>query len=133
MATIAIGFDGTIVIDKYPEIGELIPGAIETIKCLQNHGHDVIIWTKRDKLELQEMIIFLEDNGVKIDINKFPHYTSSPKNQADLYIDDKILGAPKKINGDKEYLDWSAVGYWLSVYKYINVEHYAELREVSIS
>lgn len=30
--TIAVDFDGTIVLHAFPEIGEPVPGAIETIK-----------------------------------------------------------------------------------------------------
>ena len=36
---IGIDFDNTICIDEWPEIGALIPGAIETIKELQGEHY----------------------------------------------------------------------------------------------
>lgn len=38
---VAVDFDGTIVTHDYPRIGTLIPGAKETIKCLQDNGYKV--------------------------------------------------------------------------------------------
>ena len=46
---IAIDFDGTIVEHAYPKIGKPIPFAIETLKMLQNDGHQLILWTVRRK------------------------------------------------------------------------------------
>ena len=47
MAIFAIDFDGTIVSDKYPEIGEPFPEAIETIREIKKLGHKIIIWSCR--------------------------------------------------------------------------------------
>ena len=44
---IAIDFDGTIVEDKYPEIGKPMIFAFETMKRLQNKGFRLILWTYR--------------------------------------------------------------------------------------
>lgn len=37
---IAVGFDGTIVEDKYPEIGAAKPLAVKVLKDLVSEGHD---------------------------------------------------------------------------------------------
>ena len=42
--TIAVDFDGTIVKHKYPEIGEEIPFAVETLKELQKEQHRIMIF-----------------------------------------------------------------------------------------
>ena len=44
---IGIDFDGTIVEHKYPEIGNPVPGALETMKDLIQQGHKIILWTMR--------------------------------------------------------------------------------------
>jgi len=45
--TIAVDFDGTIVENKYPQIGKPIIFALETLKKLQEEGHLLILWTYR--------------------------------------------------------------------------------------
>ena len=45
---IGVDFDNTICIDEWPEIGALIPGAIETIKELQAKGHKIVLYTQRN-------------------------------------------------------------------------------------
>ena len=44
---LAIDFDGTIVMDKYPEIGEMIEGAKTAINQLHADGYEIIIWSCR--------------------------------------------------------------------------------------
>lgn len=45
---IAIDFDGTIVENRYPEIGHERPFAIETLKLLQQDHHRLVLWTCRE-------------------------------------------------------------------------------------
>ena len=53
---IAVDFDGTIVIHRYPAIGEEIPFATETLKMLIKDGHQLILWSVREGTLLQEAI-----------------------------------------------------------------------------
>ena len=46
--TIAVDFDGTIVEHRYPQIGEEIPFAVETLKMLVQDHHKVILWSVRE-------------------------------------------------------------------------------------
>ena len=46
--TIAVDFDGTIVEHRYPQIGEEIPFAIETLKMLIKDRHRLILWSVRE-------------------------------------------------------------------------------------
>lgn len=99
---LAIDFDGTIVNDRFPEIGELIPQAIDTILQLQACGHKLILWTCRengpDRNYIEEAINFCAQYGLFFDaINEnmpdspFAHLGNSRKIYADYYIDDKSI------------------------------------------
>ncbi|MFP4018110.1 MAG: BT0820 family HAD-type phosphatase [Bacteroidales bacterium] len=95
---IAVDFDGTIVENKYPEIGKPKLFAFETLKELQKRGILLILWTYRSGKELQEAVDFCKKNGIEFyAVNKnYPEeqYDSSisRKIDADIYIDDKNLG-----------------------------------------
>ena len=44
---IAVDFDGTIVTHRYPDIGDEIPFATETLKMLIKEHHKLILWRDR--------------------------------------------------------------------------------------
>ena len=92
----AIDFDGTIVTNKYPNIGYLKRNAKEVINKLYDEGHDIIINSCRQGREEREMVEFLIDNEIKFDeVNKNLCYrieeygNDCRKIGADIYIDDK--------------------------------------------
>lgn len=95
---IAVDFDGTIVEHKFPAIGKERPFAFETLKMLQQDGHDLILWTYRDGELLQEAVDYCKANGVEFYAinNSYPgeEYdpTISRKINADLFIDDRSIG-----------------------------------------
>ena len=96
---IAVDFDGTIVEHKYPQIGNEIPFAIESLLALQKEGHQLILWTYRTGELLQEAVNFCSNNGlIFYAVNRnypeeeFEHETVSRKIYADLYIDDRNIG-----------------------------------------
>ena len=95
---IAVDFDGTIVEDAYPGIGEPRIFAFETLKRLQQDGHRLILWTYRCNSRLDEAVIFCRENGIKFyAVNKsFPEEEFngdvSRKIMADLFIDDRNIG-----------------------------------------
>jgi len=95
---IAIDFDGTIVEDGYPGIGNPRLFAFETLKRLQEDGHRLILWTYRHGTKLDEAVEFCKANGVEFyAVNKsFPEESStdgvSRKIHADLFIDDRNIG-----------------------------------------
>lgn len=60
---IAVDFDGTIVEDKYPQIGKPKLFAFETLKKLQNEGYRLILWTYRSGEKLSEAVEFVEQMG----------------------------------------------------------------------
>ena len=97
--TIAVDFDGTIVEHRYPNIGEEIPFASETLKILAQERHKLILWTVREGELLEEAIEWCRQRGVFFySVNKdYPeeeksHNGFSRKLKADLFIDDRNLG-----------------------------------------
>ncbi len=95
---IAVDFDGTIVEHRYPRIGREVPFAFESLKLIQNQGHELILWTYRSGKELEEAIEFCRANGLEFyAVNKnYPEEvfdeSISRKINADIYIDDRNFG-----------------------------------------
>jgi len=98
--TIAVDFDGTIVEDKYPAIGEELPFATDTLKMLIKERHKLILWTVREGETLEEAVNWCHERGVDFyAVNRdYPEETLdnnqhfSRKIKADVWIDDRNLG-----------------------------------------
>lgn len=110
---IAIDFDGTVVEHQFPEIGDPLPGAIETLKALQTAGHTLIIWTYRELQQFTDVYSWITEH-VDIDEDRLAVNRTDPREMAalrkqdirphrilcdhslevyaDLYIDDRNLG-----------------------------------------
>jgi len=99
--SIAVDFDGTIVENRFPEIGKPILFAFESLRKLQDEGHRLILWTYRSGKRLNEAVDFCEKNGLKFyAVNKsYPEEeydkTISRKILADIFIDDRNIGGLK--------------------------------------
>ena len=96
---IAVDFDGTIVEHRYPEIGEEMLFAFETLKQLQKLGHQLILWTYRHGRELDEAVEYCRKKGITFyAVNKsypeeqFDDKQMSRKLDVDLFIDDRNVG-----------------------------------------
>ena len=101
LLTIAVDFDGTLVENRYPEIGKPMLFAFETLKKLQEEGHQIILWTYRHGVKLEEAVAYCESQGIRFyAVNKsYPEEEfeegMSRKILADLFIDDRnINGLP---------------------------------------
>ncbi len=99
--TIAVDFDGTIVEHKYPEIGEELPFATDTLKMLINDRHRLILWTVREGRLLDEAVNWCRERGVEFyAVNReYPEETkagnqfySRKLNSVDVWIDDRNIG-----------------------------------------
>ena len=115
---IAVDFDGTVVEHKFPDIGDPIAGAIDTIKELIDAGHQIILWTCREdhptdasRQHLTEAVYYMEVYDIELyGINEAPapiefrDFTpdgmSGRKVCADIYIDDKNFGG---------FVPWSTI------------------------
>lgn len=98
--TIAVDFDGTIVEHRYPDIGNEIPFATETLRMLIEERHKLILWSCREGQLLDDAVAWCKERGVVFyAVNSdYPeekrennnHYTRKIK--ADLFIDDRNVG-----------------------------------------
>jgi len=95
---IAVDFDGTIVKHRYPEIGEEIPFAIETLKLIQSElKHNLILWTVREGALLDQALDFCRQRGLTFYAVNSNHPEEMPgssprKLMADMFIDDRNFG-----------------------------------------
>ena len=97
---IAIDFDGTIVEHKYPEIGQEVPFAIDTLKMLIKDQHRLILWSVREGALLDEAVEWCRARGVEFyAVNKdYPEEEKEKNNhfsrklKADFFIDDRNVG-----------------------------------------
>ena len=115
---IAVDFDGTIVEHKFPEIGEELPGAIETLNALQSSGHSIILWTCRGNEYLEQAVSWCHERGffpnaVNKNIAEKPPGWSDPKVYADLYIDEKGIGCYIDECEFKGRINWHVIKYFL--------------------
>lgn len=98
--TIAVDFDGTIVEHRYPEIGNELPFATETLKMLIAEHHKLILWTVREDNLLQEAVDWCKERGVEFyAVNRdYPEESLENNNhfsrklKVDMWIDDRNIG-----------------------------------------
>ena len=99
---LAVDFDGTIVANRFPEIGEALFGAFESLRKMKANGYKLILWTCRENTKerryLDEAVEFCLKNGLQFDAindnlpeSPFAHLGNSRKIHADRYIDDSAL------------------------------------------
>lgn len=98
---IAVDFDGTIVEHKYPEIGEEIPFATETLKMLIKDHHRLILWSVREGKLLEDAVNWCKERGIEFwAVNRdYPEENGTDNNnhysrklKADCFIDDRNIG-----------------------------------------
>jgi hypothetical protein len=96
---IAVDFDGTIVEHRYPEIGKEVMFALQTLRTLQEQGHQLILWTYRSGKELEDAVEYCRRNGIEFyAVNasypeeEFDEDYDSRKIDADIFIDDRNIG-----------------------------------------
>lgn len=99
---LAIDFDGTLVADRFPEIGEPLFLAMEAVRKFKENGYKLILWTCREdspeRKYLTEAVEFCRSHGIEFDaVNEnttdspYNHLGKGRKVYADFYIDDKSL------------------------------------------
>ena len=94
----AVDFDGTLCENAWPGIGEPCHDMINWIKQLLQMGHQVILWTCRDGMQLVSAIVWCAKHGLFFDAvndNLEEHVRHFGNNCrkifADYYIDDKSV------------------------------------------
>jgi len=99
---IAVDFDGCIVENKYPDIGEAIPETIRRLLDEQAGGTKIILWTCRVGKRLDAAVGFCKGQGIKFDaVNEnLPEVIAefggdTRKIYADEYWDDMAVRVPE--------------------------------------
>jgi len=108
---IAVDFDGTVVTHMYPQIGKEADDAVRVLKRVIEAGHRIVLWTCREddpeggKLNyLGKAVAWMYESGLSVDTvndtrpqDDFRNPTGlRRKVLADLYVDDRNIGIPKK-------------------------------------
>ena len=101
---LAVDFDGTLVENKFPEIGEIRETMWQAVRAYQSAGWRIILWTCRTDEMLQAAVDFCAEHGLVPDeVNRnIPEVIAvyggdTRKVFADMYIDDRnaALFSPK--------------------------------------
>lgn len=118
---VAVDFDGTIVEDRFPDIGKPIRGMVDLLKTLQSKDVKLILWTCRDNdtedRSLDRAVEFCKSLGIVFDAvnTNIPETISMFNNDtrkvyADVYLDDKSVVAYQ----DPLYWTWK-LGFTVNI------------------
>ena len=95
---VAVDFDGTLCVNKYPEIGKMNTNLIDRIKKMQEAGVKFILWTCRAGTLLDDAIEACASQGLCFDAinDNLPEHKaiypySGRKITANEYWDDKAV------------------------------------------
>ena len=98
---IAVDFDGCLVTDRFPDIGEEIPETVGRLKEEQRNGARAILWTCRSSDQLAAAIQWCTERGLLFDaVNENPPDViaafggDTRKIYADEYWDDRAVRMP---------------------------------------
>ena len=100
MVIIAVDFDGVLVSDKFPEIGNPDWSMIDAVRDVIDAGHTVILWTSRVHDRLREAYLWcLDEAWLRFSAvnagapENLKQYGTDPRKIfADVYIDDRAIG-----------------------------------------
>ena len=130
---IAVDFDGTCVTHDYPNVGKDI-GAVPVLQALDRNGHQIILNTMRDSVELKDAKDWFEFNHIRLfgaNVNPTQSgWTTSPKVYAQLYIDDAAMGCFLNYDPNfhsRPYVDWKETTNYLHARGLITYEQYHEI------
>ena len=95
---LAVDFDGTLVQDKFPLIGEKNDAVFAQVKAIQDKGWKIVLWTCRVGKQLHEATRYCLAEGLFFDaVNENIQEVQdlfegdTRKVYADKYLDDKNL------------------------------------------
>jgi hydroxymethylpyrimidine pyrophosphatase-like HAD family hydrolase len=99
---IAVDFDGCLVTNKFPIIGDPIRPTIDALKHEQQNGAKIILWTCRRDEQVEAAARWCAENGIKLDaVNEnLPEMLAffgedTRKVFADEYWDDRAVRMPE--------------------------------------
>lgn len=92
---IAVDFDGTLVENKFPEIGRIYTNMWKAIQDAQKQGKKIILWTSRTGKPLENAVAFCAEHGLAFDAinDNIPETKAlgwdARKVFANIYVDDR--------------------------------------------
>ena len=93
---LAVDFDGTLVTDEFPQIGQIRKPTWDAIVSAKNKGCRIILWTCRNGSYLDAAVAFCRDHGLEFEaVNQnLPEIVEAyggdtRKIFANLYLDDR--------------------------------------------
>lgn len=93
---LAVDFDGTLVTNKFPEIGEIRPEVWNAVLSAQKDGCKIILWTSRTGEVLNQAVQFCHEHGLVFNAinDNIPEVKAlgwdARKVFAKYYIDDRM-------------------------------------------
>lgn len=93
---LAVDFDGTLVTNKFPEIGEIRPEVWNAVLSAQKDGCKIILWTSRTGEMLNQAVQFCHERGLVFNAinDNIPEVKAlgwdARKVFATYYIDDRM-------------------------------------------
>lgn len=114
---IAVDFDGTLVEDKFPDIGRINKSVWDDVFTARKQGAKIILWTSRDGQNLKDAVEFCTANGLyfdaineNLDMVKVLFNNDTRKVYANEYWDDKSIPKYSKeisiLDAKTEEVDW---------------------------
>ena len=101
---VCVDFDGTLSNGHYPHIGQPNKPLFDALIKLKAQGHDIILWTCREDIQLQQAVDWCKEQGLEFDAvnDNLPEIVAfygnnSRKITCDYYIDDKMLHVPEHV------------------------------------
>lgn len=92
----AVDFDGLLVENKFPEIGEIRQTMFDAVKQLQQNGWKIILWSCRTDEMLAEAVAFCTNHGLVPDavnenLKEVQEYFGGDTRKvfANIYLDDR--------------------------------------------
>lgn len=110
--TIAVVFDGGLVVDRRPKMGEPVPSALKFVLGFRALGAEIIITTSRSGKSLEAAKQYCKKCGIKVDA-----WTDLYPEGVDVIVDARAWGCPRlALEPRKRNLqvphpvDWDALG-----------------------
>ncbi len=95
---IAVDFDGTLCVNKWPEIGAPNMATIRILRNRRNSGDKLILWTCREGELLSKALRWCAEHGLHFDAvndnlpERIKQYGDNPRKvSADEYWDDRAV------------------------------------------
>lgn len=99
MVIVAIDFDGVLVEDGFPDIGNPDWEMVSAVWRLGFTEHELILWTSRVESRLEEAVQWCKDHDLRFAAvnsgapSNLNEYNTNPRKVfADIYIDDRAFG-----------------------------------------